>query len=175
MRWEVINKLIKDYNCKSYLEIGVQTRACFDRVVCVKRQGVDPNEQGKDIFTGDSDTFFLEKRDFDIVFIDGLHHADQVERDIINSWGAKVIVLHDCNPPTEDVQEVPRATRAWWGDVWRAFVGFRMKYPQVESYCYDFDCGVGVIIPSGKIERGFVTDMDWRDFDKNRKELLNLI
>lgn len=117
---------------------------------------------------------------FDIIFIDGLHHADQVERDIINSmaalneWG--MIVLHDGYPKEEWQQLVPRMHKVWYGDVWRAFVGFRLKYPDVNSFCLDYDCGLCVIkYTDKKIEPGFVTDMPWEEFNKNSKQLLGVI
>ena len=43
-----------------------------------------------------------DPRRYDLVFVDGLHIADQVERDIVNSLAALapggMVVLHDCNP-----------------------------------------------------------------------------
>ena len=179
MRFNVINDLIKLYDCKTYLEIGVQGRVNFDKIVCDHKQGVDPIHFSDDVMAATSDQFFekFRIRTYDIVFIDGLHESDQVERDIVNSWqqGAKVIVLHDCNPASEITQRVPRVTREWYGDVWRSFVGIRLKYPGLFSYCHDFDCGVGVIICNGEIEPGFNTDMSYKEFDLNRKQLLNLI
>ena len=42
---------------------------------------------------------------FDVIFIDGLHLADQVEKDIDNALKFikedGFIILHDVNPPTE--------------------------------------------------------------------------
>lgn len=186
-RWDIINNLITEYDCKSYLEIGVQNGECFNRVECFKKTWVDPFPSKHltplNGYGCDSDTFFkhwlriTEHDGYDIVFIDGLHHSDQVERDIANAWnqGAKVIVLHDCNPPGFQDQVVPRQNRVWYGDVWRAFVGFRQKYPEVKSWCHNQDCGVGVIICGGDIEPGFITSTPWKDFEVNRKELLNLI
>jgi len=178
MRWEIINKIIEEHDIKSYLEIGVQKGVNFSQIDCSVKLGVDPDCSLWGVVPVDSDTFFAENRDvYELVFIDGLHHSDQVEKDIVNSWrqGAKYIVLHDCNPPDEISQTVPRATRAWWGDVWRAYVGFRMKHPKIETVCLDVDCGTAIIKCEGEIHDNFVTDMDWKDFDKNRKALLNLI
>lgn len=117
---------------------------------------------------------------FDIIFVDGLHYAEDVEKDIIGAMQVLnengFIILHDCNPPTEKDQLVPRQHKVWYGDVWRAFVGFRLIYPGVVSFCLDHDCGLGVIkYTAQKIEPGFVTDMSWQEFDKNRKELLGII
>lgn len=175
MRWEVINTLINRYNCKSYLEIGVQNRNNFDRIECEFKFSLDP--AGNADYIGTSDEFFEQECNFDIVFIDGLHHSDQVERDILNSIniaGAKVVVVHDCLPINEASQRVPRETKQWYGDVWRAFVGFVEKYPETDAFCLDFDCGVGVIIVNGKIEKGFISDMSYTEFEANKKQLLKL-
>ena len=67
-----------------------------------------------------SDEFFAnraaasDRTPYDLVFIDGLHVADQVERDIVNSLlnlaPAGTIVLHDCNPTTESARPTPTST-----------------------------------------------------------------
>lgn len=179
MRWDIINNLIKEYDCKSYLEIGVQGRVNFDQILCKDKQGVDPIHFSSDVIGATSDQFFdkFRVKQYDLVFIDGLHESDQVERDIVNSWnqGAKVIVLHDCNPSSELTQRVPRVTREWYGDVWRSFVGFRLEYPEVKAYCHPEDCGVGVIICNGEIKQGFVSDMEYCYFNLQRAGLLNFV
>ncbi len=149
-RYDIINALIKRHGYKKYLEIGVQNPIhCFDKIKCQQKNGVDPNPHygtnpkikewySHAIFELTSDEFFgkmdanpdgipLEK--FDIIFIDGLHEAEQVKRDIANSlrWlapGGK-IVMHDCNPTTEIMQKVPREVKEWTGDVWKALVSYR--------------------------------------------------
>lgn len=178
MRWQVINKLIEKYKLDSYLEIGVQHRVNWNQIKCKTKFCVDPEFPAN--FTGTSDDFFRLNADkrFDIVFIDGLHHADQVEKDIVNAInvaGVKVVVLHDCLPTSFEKQIVPRQTKEWFGDVWRAFVGFRAKYPEWNTYCHAFDCGIGVILVEDKIEAGFISDMPYVEFEKNKNQLLNLI
>ena len=106
-RTAIINYLISRCKAKSYLEIGVWSGNNFDNVVCEKRVGVDPApEQLKNpglcrVMT--SDEFFAQNTEtFDVIFIDGLHHADQVYKDLVNA--AKClnpngyIVCHDMNP-----------------------------------------------------------------------------
>lgn len=197
-RTQFINLLIADHGFSSYLEIGSQNNANFNHVQnptnCLNKISVDPDPKVKATFcmTSDeyfhmavpsspfSESYFGTGMHYDIIFIDGLHHADQVERDIINSIRCLkpggIIVLHDCNPLEEWHQLVPRQHKEWYGDVWRAFVGFRLKYPDVVSFCMDFDCGCGVIKYTCRaVEPGFITDMPWAEFDKNRKTLLGLI
>lgn len=183
-RTELINTLIKVHGFNCYLEIGVQKTANnFDKIIAEKKVCVDPDPKAEATFKVTSDVFFGvldDSEKFDLVFIDGLHEAQQVEKDIINSLRVLndpgYIILHDCNPPTEKDQLVPRQQKIWYGDVWRAFVGFRLKYPKVYTFFFDHDCGLGVIRKtSEKIEPGFITDMPWQEFDKNRKQLLGII
>jgi len=180
-RTDLINRLINTHGLNSYLEIGTQHNKNFDLILAEKKVSVDPDPNAGAMHQCTSDWFFeMDNRKFDIIFIDGNHVAEQVEKDIINSMRVLnpngFIVLHDCNPPTEKDQLVPRQHKIWYGDVWRAFVGFRQKYPDVVSYCRDFDCGCGVIkYTDKKIEPGFITDMSWGQFSNNRKELLGII
>lgn len=193
-RTELINGLMITNKFKNYLEIGMQKSANnFDKIIAAVKVSVDPDPNAEAMYPETSDSFFnlyipLLYHEthpmpyFDLVFIDGLHHAEQVERDIINSMRVLnpggYIVLHDCNPKEEWQQLVPRQHKIWYGDVWRAFAGFRKKYPNYISFCLDHDCGLGVICKAGsyeKIEPGFVTDMPWQEFDKNRKQLLGII
>jgi hypothetical protein len=176
MRWDHINNMIREGEHKSYLEIGYQNGVCFDQIKCEEKYSVDPN--GKAMFTGTSDEFFAhcpKKRAFEVVFIDGLHHAEQVEKDIVNSInkvGAEIVVLHDVNPDSFDTQLVPRQTKIWHGDVWRAFVGFRLKYPDAITFCDPDDCGVGIIFVTQKVEPGFITDLSWEEFQENKETYL---
>ena len=118
-RIDIINFLSNRFDYKSYLEIGLRHPwECFDHINCELKDSVDPgyetdNNIAKYKYTSDSffsmlDNSLLDKPNdykWDIIFIDGLHTADQVERDIINSLNHLSdngsIVLHDCNPPTE--------------------------------------------------------------------------
>lgn len=184
-RTELINILMVSNNFKSYLEIGMQNAANnFDKIIAAVKVSVDPDPKAGATCQCTSDEFFEPRindaKGFDLIFIDGLHHANQVEKDIIYSLQCLniggFIVLHDCNPKEEWQQLVPRQHKVWYGEVWRAFVGFRFWNPAVVSFCLDHDCGLGVIkYTDQKIEPGFVTDMSWEEFDKNRKQLLGLI
>lgn len=86
----------------------------------------------------------------DLIFIDGLHEANQVVRDIQNSLNILspngIIVMHDCNARNEIVQRYPRheLAHAWTGDVWKAAVAMRLRQ-DIEIVVVDIDMGVGVI------------------------------
>jgi hypothetical protein len=169
-RWQIINKIIAENKFESYLEIGVQKGLNLQRVVAKYKFGVDPETKMRDVYKMTSDNYFATHSDnYDLIFIDGLHEAEQVERDILNAWQrCKVIVLHDCLPESELMQRVPRVAREWTGDVWRAFVGFREKYPNIKTEIHLTDYGIGVIwVDNTEITAGFITDMNINTFLTN--------
>ena len=185
-RSDIINKLIKENNYKRYLEIGVFDGLNIQKIIAEHKDGVDPGIEGvippQVNFPMASDDFFNTISNdikYDLIFIDGLHHCEQVMKDIKNALKhlniAGTIVLHDCNPPVEQIQLIPRETIAWTGNVWRAFVSFRLNNPQVNSFTIDTDWGVGVIKFTPDLLNYDLNNMEWNDFDKNRQEYLNLI
>jgi hypothetical protein len=187
-RYDIINYLIEKYKLINYLEIGVFKGENIREVKAIHKDGVDPGVEGytppEVNYPMTSDAFFELIKDYpeikyDIIFIDGLHHADQVEKDIKNALNHIVdggfIVLHDCNPVSYEAQLVPRQTTAWNGDTWKAFVDFKFHYPKMECCVVDTDFGVGVIRVGEKIYTLQANIWDWEYFDKNRTQLLNLI
>jgi len=178
----LINYLIQKYNYKTYLEIGCQADVCFSQIKIDHKVGVDPATGGTVKAT--SDDYFQtldEKVKFDIIFIDGLHFSEQVDRDIKNSLKhltlGGTIVIHDCNPPTEDIGAYPYAgSYNWTGDVWKAIVEWRVK--EEVDICvgnYDWGCGVLRVRPnSNPLRLKVPVLLDWQFFEKNRDELLNL-
>lgn len=187
-RFDIINYLIEKYKLINYLEIGVFKGENIREVKALHKDGVDPGSEGHTPpevnYPMTSDDFFdvlkgHNEIKYDIIFIDGLHHADQVEKDIKNSLNHIVdggfILLHDCNPVSYDAQLIPRQTIAWNGDVWKAFVDFKINNPLYQCNVIDTDFGVGIIKNLGdnyKLENRI---NDWDYFNNNRKELLNLI
>lgn len=187
-RYDVINYLIEKYNLVNYLEIGVFKGENIQKIKAQHKDGVDPGHEGylasEVNYQMTSDEFFenIKGQDikYDIIFIDGLHHAEQVEKDIKNSLNHVVeggfIILHDCNPLNYEMQLVPRETIVWNGDVWKAFVDFKLYHPNIKCCVIDTDFGVGVIqnIPN-KVTIVPHNFWNWDYFEKNRKQLLNLI
>ena len=45
-RWELINKIIKNNNYSSYLEVGCFNNECFDKINIKNKIGVDPQKGG---------------------------------------------------------------------------------------------------------------------------------
>lgn len=208
-RWDIINLLIEKNNYRTYLEIGYFKGWSFDNVRCYLKVAVDPNPSktvaqqelpyGGHMPSNPTDPWLLEKMTsdeffniihattlFDIIFIDGLHEASQVEKDIRNSLDhlspKGTIVLHDCNPPTLAHATTGDAAGNWNGDVYKAFIKFRLQYPEYETYTVNTDWGCGIIYTPPK--EGMYIDLtteevesllQWDNFDVNRMNLLNLI
>ena len=181
-RLDIINALIRAVNASAYLEIGVADGWTFSQVQCEHKVGVDINP-GSLVATHhqSSDDFFLENTSkFDVVFIDGLHQCDQVQRDIINSLAVLhedgCIVCHDMNPLTEQMQVVPMITPEWTGDCWKAWVELRSTRFDLDMYVIDTDYGCGIIQKGTQSRIQLDTEeLAWDRFCRNRKDWLNLI
>ena len=163
MRSDVLVYLQETFHYRSYLEIGCHTNTTFNVVKDMFQLsiGVDPKQGGTHRMT--SDAFFSTNHlTFDVIFIDGLHHSEQVAKDIDNALRylnpGGTIVMHDCNPTTKisqlRIREVHEETFTvdWWrdgtnhwnGDTWRATLPLRLR-DDVEIVIGDFDSGVAVI------------------------------
>lgn len=186
-RYDIINYLIEKNKFINYLEIGVFHGENIRLIKASHKDGVDPGHEGvvapEVNYPMVSDEFFslIKGHDikYDLIFIDGLHHADQVDKDIENSLNHIVeggyIILHDCNPVSYDAQLIPRQTIVWNGDVWKSFVKFKKQYPNMECCVVDTDFGIGVIKKGDITSNPNVSETTWDEFDANRKQLLNLI
>lgn len=200
-RTEVINFLLATFHRKtSYLEIGTRNpEQNFNFIKSDLKYSVDPGIEFKKNpvdFPITSDEFFEKLNDneilstdilFDVIFIDGLHLAEQVDRDIKNALNYisddGFIVLHDCNPPTEwhareDYQyRYTPGGGVWNGTSWKAFYKWRSN-PTITSCCVDTDWGVGVISKKHNLGVNTTHKMEFYEFknlDDSRKESLNLM
>lgn len=193
-RWDIINYLIEQNKYINYLEIGVNDALCIRKVKALHKDGIDPypgSEVGGGVYPEinypiSSDEFFELLKghniQYDLIFIDGLHHSEQVDKDIKNSLNHLqpngTIVLHDCNPPEYDIQVVPRKTGIWNGDVWKSIVKVRCTNPNLSISTVDADWGVGVL-QFGEQElytkASLKQSLDYFYFDKNREDLLHII
>ena len=145
-RLDLIKHVIKKNDYKKYLEIGCHNNEVFDKIE-IEKIGVDPISGGN--YRGTSDKFFKENvKNFDCIFIDGLHEYNQTKRDILNSIEILnkdgIIILHDCLPPSISHQRVPRTRYTWNGDVWKAIVEAR-TWEHVDTYTVLSDQGLGLI------------------------------
>jgi hypothetical protein len=190
-RIEIINKLIKKNDYKSYLEIGVKDPAyCFDLINCELKHGVDPGiESGHKVtFPITSDEFFIQNtQKYDIIFVDGLHLAEQSEKDILNSINFLntngTIVVHDCNPPDshharEDYYDHSTPAGIHWnGTVWKSIIKLRSQLINIHTSVVDVDWGVGIITLNRKNNpiHNWNTYYSFDLFEKNKNYFLNLI
>ncbi len=167
-RYDLINEYIKKYSFKSFLEIGHDQGVAFDRIEIDLKESVDPNPSTNPTYVLSSDDFFAHyKTKYDIIFIDGLHEHNQVDRDIKNALEhlnkGGVIIMHDCHPNSEACQQTDSIPPgAWTGDCWKAFVKNRAELPY-EMYVWDYDWGCGVIdtnVPKTSDTSSLITDMD---------------
>lgn len=173
-RYEVINWLIENMGYKKYLEIGVDDpELCFNKVICEKKTGVDPYEDklGTHQWTEDqkqemidkvdgelkmmtSDDFFasLTRNKFDLIFIDGLHKEEQVDKDIENALKHLskngVIMLHDTLPKNEmECMPEPEFGQPWTGTVFRSFWKLRQFRSDLDLFTLDFETGLSFVRP----------------------------
>lgn len=203
LRTEIINFLLLQTSRKRYLEIGTRNPDDnFNKIVANLKKSVDPcvEYETEDIdYKLTSDEFFklhcidsyLVKCKWDVIFIDGLHLAEQVYKDIINSFEVLsddgFIILHDCNPPSvyharENYIDYSTIAKGYWnGTVWKGFCKARML-DGINSVCIDSDWGVGILtrrkidnfrqLDTGTFNNQFY---EFDIFDNNRTEILNLI
>jgi len=178
---EVINYLISKYKYKSYLEIGVRSpHRNFDQIIIQDKEGVDPNPSSKCMHIMTSDDFFKQnKKTYDIILIDGLHLASQVEKDIINSLNFLskdgIIVMHDCNPIKEQHQLKEIQSGVWNGNVWEAFAKFRMNRTDLSMHVINIDHGTGIIKKGSQELFPHIKHLNYKFLEDNRAKLLNLI
>lgn len=158
---EVINKLIEKYNYKSYLEIGIYDGDNFSKVNIENKESNDISSDklvyvDKLTYEMTSDEMFskmpLDKK-YDIIFIDGMHDEQFVDRDIINSLKhlnkGGVICVHDVIPKNRRAQEnyYDRGyiqKDEWNGDVWKSIT--KLQDQNIEFYTLrNYDYGLTII------------------------------
>lgn len=181
-RTDIINRLIAKYGYTSYLEIGVHDRSLnTSKVNCDDITGVDPDPRAKADFVMSSDEFFAgNTRRFDIVFVDGLHHSEQVYRDIVNALrvlnDGGTIVCHDLNPADESEQlRTSVSDGPWTGDCWKAWVQLRTEREDLEMFVVDADFGCGIIRRGAQPRLRIEGELTWPNFKRHKRTWLNLI
>jgi hypothetical protein len=200
VRYHIINALLDRTEERRYLEIGIRDPdSTYNRINADYKLSVDPGVESdvnvatfpvtsdqffKDLFSG---AIKLPHDRLDVIFIDGLHLADQVYRDILNSLRVLAdvgfIVLHDCNPPTihharENFREQGPATHFWNGTSWKALQRFRSESDK-RCFVVDVDWGIGVIVNNDE-DSSYRLPADANPFYEynvmaaDRKKILNL-
>lgn len=183
----LLNALISKHDLKSYLEIGIGRGENFAAINAGVKVGVDPEVIQKGVVKTTSDEFFQQnfnnQKPFDLIFIDGLHTAEQVKRDFENSLKCLsdngFIVIHDVLPENEEGTKVPRQTKCWWGSVYKFAMTIKESYDDIEVRTYNIDQGCMVVKKSpGKKGKNIDFDGDplpsWEWYELVGKELMNV-
>lgn len=146
-RNDVVQAVLDCFENPSYLEVGVFRGMTFHKLKAAQKVAVDPNfrfdvdaaqaENPNAQYHGvPSDEYFAgaERRQFDVIFLDGLHTFEQTLRDLMNAVAhladGGVVIIDDVKPssygaslPELDkiwlVKEVLNENNHWMGDVYR--------------------------------------------------------
>ena len=156
---QLLNWLVDKYKLNSYLEVGVQSvyqNFSKIKVPSIHKVGVDPDPNVKYwcVKNTTSDQYFADYSDtFDLIFLDGDHTKEQIERDFNNAMKCLntggVVVIHDSLPENERGTIVPRETRQWWGSVYK-FVMKLDSIPNIKHYTVNMDNGCTVVYKSSR-------------------------
>ena len=165
--------LDKKKDCK-YLEIGCDDNFVFNSIILPDENkiGVDPRQGGNHRMT--SDEFFSQnKKNFDIIFIDGLHHYEQCQKDVINSLKFLnlngYIFIHDLLPLNWKMELVPRIQGHWNGDVWK--VGYELSLlKNLEFKIANIDSGIGYLKKTSDVKYIKLPEL----LNKRFKDYLNI-
>lgn len=207
-RIDLIQKIINAKRAKTYLEIGIFNGACFVPIESETKIGVDicpPVKKVADIlsdqvkyFQMTSDEFFetqnslFAETKIDVAFIDGFHSYKQSLKDVENCLKYLsedgVIVMHDCNPPTQkagtpfksyEEKDSTRFVGDWMGDVWKTIVYLRSVRGNLNVIVLGVETGLGIITRAkGENMLNFTPEdierMTYADLKEKREPLLNM-
>ena len=193
-RFDIINTIIRrrfPEGCR-YLELGYALGICFRQIEAPHKASVDPGSRlGTGAHNGathqmTTDEYFASHSEpYDVVFIDALHVAGQVWKDLHNT--RKIlspngfIIMHDCSPPNvirahDDPAWYEAHPAEWNGDCWKAWYRMRCEWG-VANACVDTDEGCGVI-SVGRDGPQLIHSNEFYSYSKmaaDRKEQLGLI
>ena len=147
-----------------YLEIGTFKGRSLSQANC-NFVAIDPAFQlntpirmaqakSMHMFQTTSDEYFSDgfaKRNgiqYDLAFLDGLHHFEALLRDFINAEREMspngVIAMHDCCPQSVEMTSRNHTGAAWTGDVWKTLLILLRERP-------DLDISVANAQPTGLV------------------------
>lgn len=191
-RTSIINHLIKKYNLKTYLEIGVRDGINLNKVIIPNKIGIDSEPTSeckliKNMFLMTSDEYFEyisnSNKKFDIIFIDGVHLEEQVTKDIQNSLkhlnDNGFIIMRDCNPPSKFHQRSEYYQNGkyseWNGTVWYSYAKLRMNDPNIKMTVVNCDWGIGILQKGKQKCYHKIEKIKYTNLDYDRDNLLNAI
>ena len=183
-RSQIINTLINKTD--NYLEIGVEYGECFNQVHCLNKVGVDPDPKfiptNGELIKLTSDDYFkqcfmpgslsincdnsienIKPCLFNAIFIDGMHQAEYLLRDINNSINLLasngIIFIDDILPFNYNEQlKIPikhyyengilKYGENWTGDVWKVIYYILKNYrDKISNFRYFYNIhfrGIGI-------------------------------
>ena len=123
-----------------------------------------------------------------MIFVDALHEEEQCYRDIKNSLkylnNNGFIVIHDVNPIQKEntISYLDFLAEKYHGDQWngtvyRTFIRIKNELKNWSCFAVEEDAGgCGILTQRNILENKiFEFDNTWECFDKNRKEILQLV
>ena len=188
-----LNMLISRYNLNSVLEIGTDYGYTAEQLAKAKVVAVDPDpkyyvplryRRSLKLISKTSDEFFLRNtKQFNLIYIDGLHTFKQVTRDLINSIKAvddnsKSLILIDDIYPNDRFSILETYTEAysartsnlgdkndhsWTGDVYKII--FLLYKTNIDYYSIKYDGKVFclLILPllTSKIRKEIIAEIEF--------------
>lgn len=182
-RYDILNHLAHKYNLQRYLEIGLNdSTQNFDKIICKHKVSIDPDPKANATWVMTSDEFFENKiyhlsNFIHLIFSDGLHSAEQCQKDFCNAMGLLsddgYLCIHDTNPAEESLTHFPRDKKGSWNGSTYKFAA-KLKSLGCDVVTVDEDHGVTIVRKTDLRPVG-ACDISWGYFNANRKELLNII
>lgn len=194
---DIINGLVARRNYSSVLEVSTaHSGFVFDRLRAPHKERVRCTD---DIWGDEDDGIATEiaaptgkiwrrladdRRLYDLIFLDGVHTLKQCREDLAEGLkrltARGCLVVHDCNPPSDNFTGDRPKQGAWCGEMYRAFCELRVTRGHKLAACVvDTDCGCGIVERASNVCDPAATELrmfsDFNDFLARRTELLNLI
>lgn len=187
-RTEIINFLINKHGYQSYLEIGLGDGGNFLKINCKEKTSVDPDPECFTMIPSfkmiSNDFFTMNRKKYDIIFVDGLHTFEQTYIDIKNALmhlnENGIVLAHDTLPPTEYHQREPefyKIGEEWNGTCWKAIAKLRIEEENLSICTIDTDWGVSLISLGTNNKFNIESNelLNYLFFSKNKLELMNVI
>lgn len=153
---EILNYLILNYNYKSYLEIGTFNGDNYESINIENKECCDITDELYQnityLMTSDEMFHIMPAgKKYDIIFIDGMHTEEYVDRDIINSLKhlnkGGVVCVHDVLPisPKSSIDYTDlEYNRDWVGTSYKSIC--KLNNENLEYYTVDNgDFGLTII------------------------------
>jgi SAM-dependent methyltransferase len=199
-RHQIINSLTKPTN--KYLEIGIEFGYTFFNTHFVDKIGVDPDPKCDSnsntiIIKTTSDMFFETldtNKKFDVIFIDGMHHCENILRDFNNSIRflneKGIILIDDILPINYNEQlKIPikhyyengilKYGEEWTGDVWKFVYHLLKNYQDKIRIAYFYNVNYRGIIQIQPLDQFEVIvnndELNNYDYFNNFNEYIQLL